>query len=165
VQRRLSRIADTDRDRDAEGRARNARRRDELGRPMPRDDGSQAPIDAAALAPTDALRRAQQLLDDSQSFGAHEVFEAVWKATTDPDERELWRGLAQLCVGITHALRGNETGAAALLRRAAETLATYAGTTPHHIDVDGLRTWATHASDDVATAQGAPRLTVDSPTD
>jgi uncharacterized protein len=161
VQRRLSRIAETNRDRDAEGRARNSRRRDDLGRPMPRDAGSLPPTDPPALTPTEAVSQAQQLLDRGQPFAAHEVFEAVWKATADPGERELWRGLAQLCVGITHALRGNEIGAAALLQRAAETLAPYAGTTPYDIDVDGLRAWASRGSGDVERAHGAPRLTVD----
>jgi uncharacterized protein len=161
VQRRLSRIAETDRDRDAEGRARNARRRDDLGRPMPRDAGALSPTNPPALPPTEAVRHAQQLLDTGRPFVAHEVFEAVWKATADPGERELWRGLAQVCVGITHALRGNEIGAAALLQRAAETLAPYAGTTPYQIDVDGLRAWARRASGEVATTQEAPRLTVE----
>jgi len=161
VQGRLSRIDTSDRDRDAAGRARNARRRDELGRPMPRDAGSLTPTDEAALSPADAVSYAQQLLDNGQSFAAHEVFEAVWKATADRDTRELWRGLAQLCVGVTHALRGNDIGAAALLQRAADTLAPYAGTTPYQVDVDRLRTWATGASSHVTTAQEAPRLTVE----
>jgi hypothetical protein len=46
------------------------------------------------------------------------VFEAAWKSTPAPD-RELWRGLAQIAVGLTHARRGNARGAAALLRRGA----------------------------------------------
>jgi hypothetical protein len=127
---------------------------------MARDTGAQAPSDEPALPPAEAISHAQQLLDAGQPFAAHEVFEAVWKATADPDERELWRGLAQLCVGVTHALRGNDTGAASLLRRAADTMAPYAGTTPYQVALDRLRTWARCASDDVAMAQDAPRLTV-----
>jgi hypothetical protein len=109
------------RDRDADGRPRNARPRDALGRPLPRTASASAPADEPALPPADALRRAQRLLASGEAFRAHEVLEAVWKATAGP-ERSLWRGLAQLCVGVTHAQRGNPRGSRSLLRRAAETL-------------------------------------------
>src|SRR3954454_23593493 len=109
------------RDRDAEGRPRNARRRDDLGRPRERSDEVSSTTDAPALPPDQALVRAQALLDTGRAFAAHEVLEAVWKATTGPD-RSLWRGLAQLAVGLTHRARGNEVGARALLHRAADTL-------------------------------------------
>ena len=55
-----------------------------------------------------------------------------------PRERELWRGLAQLAVGLTHAQRGNDRGAAALLRRGAERVGGYAGAAPYDIDAAGL---------------------------
>jgi hypothetical protein len=129
------------RDRDEGGRARNARPRDRLGRPLPRGSDGFASYDAAALPPGEALREAQRLIDEGRPFTAHEVLEAVWKQS-DEDERELWRGLAQLAVGITHGLRGNASGASALLGRAAEHLAPYAGATPHGIAVDRLRAWA-----------------------
>jgi hypothetical protein len=41
-------------------------------------------------------------------FAAHEVLEARWKAGPD-EERDLWQGLAQICVGLTHAARGNSS--------------------------------------------------------
>ena len=43
-------------------------------------------------------------------------------------ERELWRGLAQIAVGLTHARRGNAGGSVALLRRGARHVAAFAGT-------------------------------------
>jgi hypothetical protein len=144
------------RDRDREGRPRNARPRDALGRPLPRD-GTTAPEDPPALDPEAALREAQRLLDSDRAFTAHEVLEAVWKSAAGAD-RDLWRGLAQLAVGLTHRQRGNATGAAALLRRGADNLARYTGTTPHGVDVDGLRAWSARAVDDATTAP--PRLTV-----
>ena len=142
------------RDRDAEGRPRNARPRDSLGRPLPRSAGAAAPVDEPALPPTEALARAQQLLEEGEAFRAHEVLEAVWKATSGP-ERSLWRGLAQLCVGLTHAQRGNRSGAQALLRRAAETLAE----APPGAGVDpaALAAWARNAADAPEPA-GPPRL-------
>lgn len=123
------------RDRDSDGRARNARPRDAYGRPLPRDAVAGEPTvsdeQAAALAadPERALAEAQRLLDADRPFHAHEVLEAVWKAAPD-DERELWRGLAQLAVGLTHARRGNPTGAEALLTRAADRLSAYAKARP-----------------------------------
>jgi len=90
------------------------------------------------LQPALALEAAQQLIDTGRPFHAHEVLEAVWKAAPDA-ERDLWQGLAQLAVGLTHALRGNARGAAALLQRGADRLGSYPATGPHHIDVAGLR--------------------------
>ena len=112
-------------DRDADGRARNARPRDVLGRPLARTAAGQQPVaDDAALPPAQALAAAQDLLDAGQPFHAHEVLEAAWKAAP-PAERDLWQGLAQIAVGLTHALRGNARGAVALLRRGADRLAGY----------------------------------------
>jgi uncharacterized protein len=126
------------RDRDSAGRARNARPRDSLGRPLARNAAGQPAIsDDAALPPAQALAVAQQLLDDSLPFHAHEVLEAAWKAGP-PAERDLWQGLAQLAVGLTHALRGNARGAAALLLRGARRLGKYAGGCPHDIAVDAV---------------------------
>jgi hypothetical protein len=130
---------DRDRDRDADGRARNARPRDLLGRPLPRSAGGQSPIaDDPALPPVQALAAAQDLLDAGQPFHAHEVLEAAWKAAP-PAERDLWQGLAQVAVGLTHALRGNARGAVALLRRGADRLDGYPTPGPHDIDVDGVQ--------------------------
>ncbi|HEX3823711.1 MAG TPA: DUF309 domain-containing protein [Mycobacteriales bacterium] len=149
------------RDRDPAGRARNARARDDLGRPLDRIAGAEAPpVDEPPRPPDVALQLAQQLLDEGRPFAAHEVLEAVWKDTSGPD-RELWRGLAQVAVGITHSLRGNESGAHALLLRSAASLEPFAGSTPHSIDVDGLRDWARRAGDDHSLGARPPRLTVD----
>jgi hypothetical protein len=126
------------RDRDAAGRARNARPRDALGRPLPRGTaGDERVPDDLVLPPVQALRLAQQLLDEGRPFHAHEVLEASWK-TAPAAERDLWQGLAQIAVGLTHALRGNAPGAAALLRRGADRVAGYAGRAPHGIDAAGI---------------------------
>ena len=60
-------------------------------------------------------------------FAAHEVLEARWKAGP-AEERDLWQGLVQVCVAITHAAHGNRTGAERLSDRAATRLAAYAAT-------------------------------------
>lgn len=127
------------RDRDEAGRARNARPRDALGRPLPRGAAGEPVLpDEIAVTPDWALATAQDMLDDGRPFHAHEVLEAAWRAA-GPAERDLWQGLAQLAVGLTHARRGNPRGAVTLLRRGSARLAGYAGTSPHGIDVDGIR--------------------------
>jgi predicted metal-dependent hydrolase len=83
------------------------------------------------------LDEAQRLLDEGKPFHAHEVFEDAWKSTEGP-ERGLWKGLAQFAVGLTHAARGNEKGATALLARGADAIEPYAASAPHGIDVAGL---------------------------
>lgn len=96
-----------------------ARGRDRFGRPVPLDDPAAVPpVPEQALPAAQALTLAQALLDEGRAFSAHEVLEACWKAAGQP-ERDLWQGLAQLCVGVTHLQRGNAVGAARLLRRAA----------------------------------------------
>lgn len=96
-----------------------ARGRDRLGRHVPADSPYAVPdVPEQALAPSAALELAQALLDEGRAFGAHEVLEASWKAAPT-GERDLWQGLAQLCVAVTHLQRGNRVGAVRLLRRAA----------------------------------------------
>jgi len=134
--------ADDDRDRNAAGRPKNTRPRDALGRPLPRDAEGEPPVPDQALPPAQALAEAQRLLDAGRPFHAHEVLEAAWKAAPDTD-RDLWQGLAQIAVGVTHARRGNAHGAAALLGRAVRRLGGYPDQGPHDIDVAGLRTQCT----------------------
>jgi hypothetical protein len=98
-------------------------------------------VPEAALPPAEALAYAQALLDEGRAFGAHEVLEAVWKAAPAP-ERDLWQGLAQLCVALTHAQRGNPPGAATLLRRGTARVRRYAADPPYGIAVSGLLSWA-----------------------
>lgn len=130
------------RDRDAGGRARNARPRDALGRPLPYGaPGEERAPEGVVRPPDRALAEAQELLDAGRPFHAHEVLEDAWKSAP-ADERQLWRGLAQLAVGLTHAMRGNGRGAAALLERGAGNLDGFASAPPHGVDVGGLTGWA-----------------------
>jgi hypothetical protein len=106
-----------------------------------------------ALPPAEALALAQELLDTGRPFHAHEVLEASWKQAPDA-ERELWRGLAQIAVGLTHAQRGNARGAVALLRRGAERVSGYAAGPPYGIDAAGIaRACAGLASEIEASAR------------
>lgn len=131
-------VTDSGRDRDAAGRARNARPRDGLGRPLSRDAAGVPQVpDELSLAPAQALSLAQELIDTGRPFHAHEVLEAEWKSAA-PAERDLWQGLAQIAVGLTHGLRGNSHGAAALLRRGPARLTGYPAVGPHGVDIAGI---------------------------
>ncbi|MFJ6934841.1 DUF309 domain-containing protein [Streptomyces sp. NPDC101132] len=169
------------RDRDGEGRARSARPRDGLGRPLPYGaEGVPRQPEGVVRAPEETVREAQRLLDAGMPFHAHEVFEDAWK-TGPAEEAGLWRALAQLAVGLTHAARGNATGGARLLLRGAAGLAEAAevagaaeatgdaevpgGRRPYGLDLDGLVGWARELATRVAPGVGvvdavaeAPRL-------
>ncbi|MYW63381.1 DUF309 domain-containing protein [Streptomyces sp. SID8379] len=154
------------RDRDDEGRARNARPRDGLGRPLPYGTpGVARQPEGVVRTPEETVAEAQALLDAGHPFHAHEVFEDAWKAGP-PEQRELWRGLAQMAVGLTHAARGNTTGGARLLRRGADAVADWPGTPPARLDTQTVVAWARSLADGVERdggpvdpATGAPRLT------
>lgn len=145
------------RDRDSEGKARNARPRDGLGRPLPYgQEGVARQPEGVLRTPGESLDEAQSLLDEGMPFHAHEVLEDAWK-TAPGDEAALWKGLAQLAVGITHLARGNGTGGARLLLRGADGVEPYRGTPPHGIDVAGLADWARTTARDAEHADGAER--------
>lgn len=147
----------TDRDRDDAGRARNSRPRDGLGRPLPYGStGVDRAPEGVRRSPEDTLAEAQRLLDAGLPFHAHEVLEDAWKLAEDR-ERALWRGLAQLAVGLTHAMRGNPSGASALLLRGADNLALYRRTAPYAVDAEGLMVWAQKLAADVeSNGDGTP---------
>ncbi|MEU1568360.1 DUF309 domain-containing protein [Streptomyces mirabilis] len=135
------------RDRDTTGRPRNARPRDGLGRPLPYGaDGVERQPEGVVRSPEETVTEAQALLDAGKPFHAHEVFEDAWKSGPE-GERTLWRGLAQLAVGLTHAARGNTTGGARLLRRGAGAVEEWAAgaagrARPHELDLAELASWA-----------------------
>lgn len=80
------------------------------------------------LSPREAVAQAGELLRTGRPFHAHEVLEDAWKHGPAA-ERDLWQGLAQIAVGLTHAHRGNARGAVTLLRRGAARAGSYHGET------------------------------------
>jgi hypothetical protein len=185
------RRVDVRRDRDSAGRARNSRPRDALGRPLPygSPDVPRAP-EGVLRTPEETITQAQQMLDDGLPFHAHEIFEDAWKtagsaaaaaggtgsvggaASADAD-RALWKGLAQIAVGLTHLARGNNNrGAQTLLRRGAAAIAPYRLESPYGLDVSGIIAWATELTDRLGSTVGpdenigswtAPRLRIRAP--
>lgn len=91
---------------------------------MPYGAAGVAPVPEAALPPRRTLAAARRLVQAGRPFSAHEVLEARWKASPAL-ERDLWQGLAQICVGLTHEARGNALGASRLVDRGVARLAAY----------------------------------------
>ncbi|GAA3374466.1 DUF309 domain-containing protein [Streptomyces racemochromogenes] len=158
-------MTERERDRDGEGRARSARPRDGLGRPLPYGaEGVARQPEGVVRAPGLTVAEAQRLLDAGMPFHAHEVFEDAWKSGRAEDAG-LWKALAQLAVGLTHAARGNSVGGARLLRRGAGALAGLGLGEAYGLDVAGLLGWArelagrVEAGERVDAAAEAPRLT------
>lgn len=131
------------RDRDPAGRARQARPRDALGRPLPYGSVGVEPVSEEPLPPEETVAVARALVARGRTFSAHEVLEARWKAGPEV-ERDLWQGLAQICVGVTHAARGNAVGADRLVERGAGRLAQYerGGGPTYGLDLGDVVRWA-----------------------
>jgi predicted metal-dependent hydrolase len=109
------------------------RARDAAGRPVPAGSPDAVePVPEQALPPDEAVALARDLLARGRPFFAHDVLEARWKVAPQ-EERDLWQGLAQVCVGLTHLQRENPVGGARLLRRGAGRLAGWSG---HSYGVD-----------------------------
>ena len=138
-------VTGAERDRDDEGRARQARPRDALGRPLPYGAEGVEPVSEEPLPPREALQKARELIDEGRPFAAHEILEARWKAAPS-EEGDLWQGLAQACVALTHAARGNKVGAERLYERAADRLAAFAltGRGTYGVDVTEAARHARH---------------------
>ncbi|SNR51692.1 hypothetical protein SAMN06265360_10884 [Haloechinothrix alba] len=150
----MERPTSVDRDRDEEGRAHNSRPRDGLGRPLPYgSEGVERQPEGVERSPDQAVDDAQRLLDAGMPFHAHEVFEDAWKSGLDPDPM-LWKGLAQLAVGLTHAARGNLVGGARLLRRGTENIQPHAVSAPHGLAVSDLLGWANELAAELDSGHG-----------
>ena len=108
-------------------------------------DGVERQPEGVVRAPEETVVEAQALLDAGKPFHAHEVFEDAWKSGPE-EERALWRGLAQLAVGLTHAARGNVTGGARLLRRGAGAVEEWGPGSgrrrPYGVDLAAVGAWA-----------------------
>ena len=142
------------RDRDDAGRARQLRPRDALGRPLPYGSAGVTQVPDIARSATDTVALARRLVQQGRAFSAHEVLESQWKHGP-VDERDLWQGLAQLCVAVTHAGRGNVVGAQRILERGQVLLARYDATGATTYGVDLARACA-RARDRVS--QGTSRV-------
>jgi hypothetical protein len=142
------------RDRDTAGRPRNARPRDELGRPLPRGAVG-TPLEQTEPDPATALDRGLAEFNAGRFFQAHEIWEEGWHPAPEP-ERDFWQGLIQVAVGLTHRQRGNPKGAVTLLHRGARKLRRY-GERHAGIPVQTIADFADDAAARIEThGAGAP---------
>ena len=113
--------------------------RDRLGRPLRGDTGAAFPQvpDQPEITDLEAWQQAMEYLNQDLPFHVHEVCEQRWRCAPD-ESKDIWRALAQWGAALTHAARGNQTGARALGQRASENLA-YATNIPAIIDLDLVR--------------------------
>jgi hypothetical protein len=135
---------------------RNTRPRDALGRPLPYGAvGVDGPPSDVGRSARESLIVAWRLLEEGRPFHAHEVLEDAWKSRPER-ERELWRGLAQIAVGITHAARGNAVGSVRLIERGASNISPYTAAPPHGLDVAAVIRWSGQAIAEIA--RGTPMM-------
>lgn len=118
--------------------------------------------DDLTVTPDEAVDLAQRLLDEDRPFTAHEVLEIAWKSAP-AEQRQLWRALAQLAVGLTHLQRENLRGAVALLHRARDGIREFTGPAPAGLDLTGLARYAADlaerlTADPTAAPVAPPRL-------
>jgi len=112
------------RDRDRAGRAKSARPRDVLGRPLPRGAENAIVEEELPSDPERLLDIGIEHFNARRFFQAHETWETAWHPSP-ADERDFWQGLTQVAVGFTHYQRGNPKGSVTLLHRGARKIAKY----------------------------------------
>jgi len=117
-------MSQSSRDRDPAGRPRNARPRDELGRPLPRDAEGGYVEEQLPSDPDELLAIGIEHFNQQRFFQAHEAWETAWHASPEA-ERDFWQGITQVAVGFTHLQRDNPRGSATLLRRGATRIEAY----------------------------------------
>ena len=85
----------------------------------------------------DLLEQGLLLFNGGKFYEAHEVWEDLWRATSDPVLKTCHQGLIQAAVGLHHLGRGNLVGAKSQLGKSLRNLR--AGASAHiGLDIDGL---------------------------
>jgi uncharacterized protein len=86
---------------------------------------------------SDRLAEGLLLFNEGRFYDAHEVWEDLWRATTDPPLKICYQGLIQAAVGLHHLERRNQTGARSQLGKSIRNL--QAGvTTATGLDIERL---------------------------
>ena len=94
------------------------------------------PVPPVADDAPELYRRFWQLWSEARFFECHEVLEALWRVTAEP-QRSFYQGLIHCAVAIYQHRRGNAVGAARQLVRAQARLERFR---PNccQVEVDGL---------------------------
>jgi uncharacterized protein len=86
---------------------------------------------------SDWLAEGLRLFNEGRFYDAHEVWEDLWRATTDPSLRICYQGLIQAAVGLYHLDRRNQTGARSQLGKSIRNLQAGAGNATG-LDIESL---------------------------
>ncbi len=114
------------------------RPRDELGRPLPKGSPNRLAVDdLTGLSAAGANALAIAHFESGRYFLAHEAWEAAWLASKGTASEALFKGLAQLGAGYTHAARGNAHGMRVLLGRSLNAIRAASSPFPG-LDLDAL---------------------------
>jgi predicted metal-dependent hydrolase len=70
----------------------------------------------------DLLEQGVLFFNKGMFYEAHEVWEDLWRVTTDISERTCYQGLIQAAVSLHHLSRGNEIGARSQLQKSIRNL-------------------------------------------
>ena len=107
-------------------RAKPARPRDRLGRPLDWDAENELELDDYdALSIEQNHQLARRAAREGRYFAAHEAWETAWKQARGTGDEEFYKGLSQMGAGYVHLQRGNAHGATTLWRRARGRVAAY----------------------------------------
>src|SRR5262245_20443649 len=85
----------------------------------------------------DLLQEGCLLFNTGKFYEAHEVWEDLWRATSDSGLKTCFQGLIQAAVGLHHLGRQNRVGARSQLGKSIRNLQA-AGLCPDNLDVPGL---------------------------
>jgi len=89
------------------------------------------------MAVADLLAEGLLLFNEGRFYDAHEVWEDLWRVTTDPPLKVCYQGLIQAAVGLHHLSRRNPAGARSQFGKSIRNLQAGAGTATG-LDIDGL---------------------------
>jgi uncharacterized protein len=135
-------------------RQKTERPRDELGRPLPRDQENRLELeDFDSLPQEENHRLGIGHFNEGRFFQAHEAWETAWKQGRGSADEEFFKGLSQLGAGYVHYRRGNPHGARTLIRRGTGRIGPYG---PEHLGVEVARVVA-EAEDHASSIEAAER--------
>jgi len=89
------------------------------------------------MAVADLLAQGLLLFNEGRFYDAHEVWEDLWRATSDPVMKTCYQGLIQAAVGLHHLERRNMVGASSQARKSIRNLKAGAAAVTG-LDIEGL---------------------------
>ena len=86
----------------------------------------------------DLLEEGLLLFNEGKFYDAHEVWEDLWRETTDPVLKTCYQGLIQSAVGLHHLGRRNSMGARSQIGKSIRNLQAGSHAEAVNVDIHGL---------------------------